>query len=360
MQRCLSLGIEQKGCKLVSETSTTSANAAAEHAAGTPAAESAPPGKTPVIETEGLTKIYEGASKTQEVVGIKDLDLTIYSGEIFGYLGPNGSGKTTTIKLLLGLIFPTAGTIRLLGKENIYSIDVRRNIGYLPEGAYYPDFLKGEEVLRFYGRLYGMGGKHLEQRIDEVLEVVGMSRARKRLIRGYSKGMRQRIGLAQAMISDPQILILDEPTTGLDPIARKEIRDILVQLRDQGKTLLISSHELLEVELISNRVGILYEGELQTIGTIDDLLTDRDVSLEVEMPTEEGVAQLKETGIETEDMVDGKATLRVPPGVSLYEALEYCKRSNVNLISVHPRRETLEELFVRVVGAAGEGKEGVQ
>ncbi len=343
----------------MTETST-SANAASEQAASSPAAEPAPPGKSPVIETEGLTKIYEGASKTQEVVGIRDLDLKVYPGEIFGYLGPNGSGKTTTIKLLLGLIFPTAGTMRLLGSENIYSIDVRRNIGYLPEGAYYPDFLKGEEVLRFYGRLYGMGRRQLETRIDEVLEVVGMGRARKRLIRGYSKGMRQRIGLAQAMISDPQILILDEPTTGLDPIARKEIRDILVQLRDQGKTLLISSHELLEVELISNRVGILYEGELQTIGTIEELLSDRDISLEVEAPTEQAVAQLKESGIMTEDIVDGKATLRVPPGVSMYEALEHCRANNVNLVSVHPRRETLEELFVRVVGAAGGEKEGVQ
>ena len=208
-----------------------------------------------VIEIEKLTKIYESAARGQDVHALKELDLTIDEGEIVGYLGPNGSGKTTTIKMLLGLIFPTSGSIRIFGKSDVDSPDVKRNIGYLPEGAYYPDFLKGEEVLRFYGRLYGMGGKELERRMDEVLELVGMTHARKRLIRGYSKGMRQRIGLGQALISDPKLMILDEPTTGLDPVARKEIRDLIVEMRTRGKTVMISSHELLEVELISDRVG---------------------------------------------------------------------------------------------------------
>ena len=315
----------------------------------------APNARTPVIETYGLTKTYE--TKTEDVHALRDLNLTVHKGEIFGYLGPNGSGKTTTIKLLLGLIFPTDGSMAIMESESIGSIHVRRNIGYLPEGAYYPDFLKGEEVLRFYGKLYGLRGKALERRIDEVLEMVGMSAARRRLVGGYSKGMRQRIGLAQAMISDPQILILDEPTTGLDPIARKEIRDVLVKLRDEGKTLLISSHELLEVEMISDRVGILYDGVLQTVGSLDELLVQRDVTLEVEVPSESAVQELSRFGIISEDMVDGKALLRVPSNVSLYEAIEQCKHNNVSLLSVRPRRETLEELFVRVVGAAEENKE---
>jgi ABC-2 type transport system ATP-binding protein len=305
-----------------------------------------------VIETRDLSKTYEAAFRGQDVHALVNLSLAIHSGEIFGYLGPNGSGKTTTIKLLLGLIFPTSGTIEILGTRNIGSAAVRRQIGYLPEGAYYPDFLKGEEVLRFYGQLYGLGGADLQRRIDQVLELVGMTKARKRLVRGYSKGMRQRIGLAQALLSDPQILILDEPTTGLDPIARKEIRDILAHLRDQGKTLLISSHELLEVELISNRVGILSEGALQTCGTLDDLLTNRDIVVHVVGAPAAALAKFRAAGIEVEDTVENKTALRVPDAISVYKALDICREENLTLQSVTPRRETLEELFVRVVGAA--------
>jgi len=309
-----------------------------------------------VIETRGLNKIYESAVRGQDVHALKDLDLTIKSGEIFGYLGPNGSGKTTTIKMLLGLIFPTSGEIEVLGSKDVTSAAIKRNIGYLPEGAYYPDFLKGEEILRFYGRLYGLGGKELERRIDEVIEQVGMTHARKRLLRGYSKGMRQRIGLAQALISDPQILILDEPTTGLDPIARKEIRDILARLRNAGKTLLISSHELLEVELISDRVGILYEGALQTIGTIQELLTDRDLVIEVTGLTDEIESTLEGRGVSVEDRIEGRGRVRVKPGMSPYDALDICKAEQLTVLSVAPRRETLEELFVRVVGGAAAEK----
>jgi len=305
-----------------------------------------------VIETKGLSKIYESPFRGQDVYALKELDLAVNSGEIFAYLGPNGSGKTTTIKMLLGLIFPTAGSIEILGKTDIASKEVRQNIGYLPEGAYYPDFLKGEEILRFYGQLYGLSGKQLETRIGEVLEEVGMTHAGKRLLRGYSKGMRQRIGLAQALISDPQILILDEPTTGLDPIARKEMRDILARLRDRGKTLMISSHELLEVELISDRAGILYQGALQNIGTIDELLTDRDLSIEVESASDDVLSTLKEKGITAEDKIGGKLILRVPNEIGAYDALALCKDQQLKLVSVAPRRETLEELFVRTVGEA--------
>lgn len=305
-----------------------------------------------VIETRQLNKIYEGARRKQDLHALKDLNLSIQAGEIFGYLGPNGSGKTTTIKMLLSLIFPTSGEIEVLGSKDISSAKVKRNIGYLPEGAYYPDFLRGEEILEYYGKLYGLAGKDLKQRVDAVMDVVGMTHARKRLLRGYSKGMRQRIGLAQALISDPQILILDEPTTGLDPIARKEIRDILANLRNQGKTLLISSHELLEVELISDRVGILFEGVLQTMGTLDELLSEREFSIEVTGATEAALTRLADKGITVEDRVGDKLKLRVAEGHTSYEALELCRAENLNLHSVAPRRETLEELFVRVVGAA--------
>lgn len=310
-----------------------------------------------VIETQELTKVYKGISKAQDVAALNKLTIQVNEGEIYGYLGPNGSGKTTTIKLLLSLIFPTAGTMKIMGNSNITSPEVRRNIGYLPEGAYYPDFLQGEEILRYYGSLYGMKGANLKKRIEEVLEIVGMTRARKRLIRGYSKGMRQRIGLAQALLSNPSILILDEPTTGLDPVARKEIRDLLIKLRDQGKSLLISSHELLEVELISDRVGILFEGVLQTSGTIDELLTSREFSIKAGDATPEAIQMAREAGLSSEDAVGGKVALRVPENMSLYQALDICKSQNMKIVSVSPRRETLEEVFVRVVGSAVKSKE---
>lgn len=306
-----------------------------------------------VIEVEQLTKTYEaGFFSGQDVHALKALDLCVHHGEIFAYLGPNGSGKTTTIKLLLGLIFPTSGTMKILGREDIDASDIKEKIGYLPEGAYYPDFLRGEEILRFYGQLYRMGGKALERRIDEVVELVGMGHARKRLLKGYSKGMRQRIGLAQALMSDPDILILDEPTTGLDPLARKEIRDILADLRDEGKTLLISSHELAEVELISDRVGILYQGVLQTVGTLDELLKDRSTTIEIESLGSEQLNELTRAGIEAEDRAGDRILLKVPTSMSVYDAIALCKTHGAEVVSMAPKRETLEELFVRIVGSA--------
>jgi ABC-2 type transport system ATP-binding protein len=254
--------------------------------------------------------------------------------------------------MLLGLIFPTSGVMKILGREDIGAPDLRRRIGYLPEGAYYPEFLKGEEILRFYGKLYGLSGRDLEDRIDQVLGTVRMDYARGRLLRGYSKGMRQRIGLAQALLSDPDILILDEPTTGLDPLARKEMRDILASLRDQGKTLLVSSHELSEVELISNRIAILYRGQLQVAGELSELLTDRDLTIEVEPISSQTQRTLQAAGIGAEDWTKGRVLLRVPATLSIYDAMQLCASNAIRIHSVAPRRETLEELFVRTVGAA--------
>jgi len=308
---------------------------------------------TPVIEAIDLCKTYEaGVFSSQSVEALKKVNFSINAGEIFGYLGPNGSGKTTTIKMLLGLIFPTSGTIKILGREDIAAHDIRMKIGFLPEGAYYPEFLKGAEILRFYGKLYGMGGRDLNARVDEVLEVVSMTHARKRLLRGYSKGMRQRIGLAQALLSNPDILILDEPTTGLDPVARKEMRDILASLRDEGKTLLISSHELNEVELISDRVAILDGGEMRVSGTLDELLKDRDLTIEVEEVGAEAKAKLSAVNIQTDDDAKERVLLRVPSTMSTYEAVDACKQAGLNVTSIAPRRETLEELFVRTVGGS--------
>lgn len=304
------------------------------------------------VKTTKLSKIYEGALRGRDVRALKALDLEINEGEIFAYLGPNGSGKTTTIKIILGLLFPTSGSLEVFGAKNIHSAAVKRNIGYLPEGAYYPEFLRGEEVIEYYGKLYGLHGRDLKRRLDEVIDLVGLAHARKRLVRSYSKGMRQRVGLAQALISDPKLLILDEPTTGLDPIARKEIRDILANLRNAGKTLLISSHELLEAEMISDRAGILYEGVLQAEGRLDELLLQRDIALEVDGLTPELVEKSEAAGLRVEDRLGERGKLRAPEGLSAYDAIRRCGELGLKLVSVAPRRETLEELFVRVIGAA--------
>jgi len=304
------------------------------------------------VKTTKLSKIYEGALRGRDVHALKALDLEINEGEIFAYLGPNGSGKTTTIKIILGLLFPTSGSLEVFGAKNIHSAAVKRNIGYLPEGAYYPEFLRGEEVIEYYGKLYGLHGRDLKRRLDEVIDLVGLAHARKRLVRSYSKGMRQRVGLAQALISDPKLLILDEPTTGLDPIARKEIRDILANLRNAGKTLLISSHELLEAEMISDRAGILYEGVLQAEGRLDELLLQRDIALEVDGLTPELVEKSEAAGLRVEDRLGERGKLRAPEGLSAYDAIRRCGELGLKLVSVAPRREPREELFVRVIGAA--------
>ncbi|MDR1141513.1 MAG: ABC transporter ATP-binding protein, partial [Planctomycetaceae bacterium] len=192
-------------------------------------------------------------------------------GEVFGLLGPNGSGKTTTIKLLLGLLFPTSGDIFVLGKS---ATDVAKNekIGYLPEESYLYRFLNAEETLDFYGRLFNMSGAVRRQRIAQLISMVGLESARKRQLREYSKGMSRRIGLAQALINDPDLILLDEPTSGLDPIGTRNMKDLILDLKRQGKTVIMSSHLLADVQDVCDRIGILYQGELKELGRVEDLL----------------------------------------------------------------------------------------
>jgi len=230
----------------------------------------------PVV-TQGLTKVYKDFWGRQKVHALVGLDLTLEKGEIFGLLGPNGSGKSTTIKLLLGLIFPTAGRARVLGLPP-GSSTVNQRLGYLPEESYLHRFLTGEETVDFYGRLFGLPRRRRRARTDELLEMVGLDRrARARQLREYSKGMSRRIGLAQALVNDPELLLLDEPTTGLDPIGTREMKDLILRLRDEGKTILLSSHLLADVRDVCDRIGILARGELRELGRVRDLLTVRDV-----------------------------------------------------------------------------------
>ncbi|MFN3407410.1 MAG: ABC transporter ATP-binding protein [Limisphaerales bacterium] len=227
------------------------------------------------LRVEYTTRELGGATK----VAVKDLSLEVHAGEVFGFLGPNGAGKTSTMNVLLGFTQPTAGRVCLFG-VNVAETIARQRLGYLPELTYYYKFLTAEELLRFYARIFGIPKAEREKRIDEVIQLVELEHARKRLIKTYSKGMQQRVGLAQALINNPDLLILDEPTSGLDPLGRMKVRNIIQRLKNEGKTVFFSSHELGEVETVCDRVAILHQGELKVLGRVDDLAREHKCSLE--------------------------------------------------------------------------------
>jgi ABC-2 type transport system ATP-binding protein len=226
-----------------------------------------------VVETRNLTKVYRDFWGRRKKTALNALDLQIRRGEIFGLLGPNGSGKTTTIKLLLGLLFPTSGDAFVFGQPGV---DVRKNerIGYLPEESYLYRFLNAEETLDFYGRLFDIPAAVREKRAAELIKVVGLENDKKRTLREYSKGMRQRIGLAQALINDPELVILDEPTSGLDPLGTIWMKELIRDLRSKGKTVLMCSHRLDDVQDVCDRIAILYNGDLVEYGEVQKLVED--------------------------------------------------------------------------------------
>ena len=230
----------------------------------------------PVVQVRRLTKVYRDFWGRVKVRAVEDLTFNVRPGEIFGLLGPNGSGKTTTIKLLLGLLFPTSGEAIVLDRP---ATDVHKNerIGFLPEETYLYKFLNAEETLHFYGRLFKLSTGERTLRVEQLIRMVDLEKARKRPLREYSKGMSRRIGLAQALINDPDLLILDEPTTGLDPIGAGEMKDLFLRLKRQGKTILLSSHLLKDVQDVCDRVAILNAGRLQVLGAVSDLLAVPDV-----------------------------------------------------------------------------------
>jgi ABC-2 type transport system ATP-binding protein len=234
------------------------------------------------VETVGLTKRYPLTWKRKVLVALDHLDLKIKAGEVFGLLGPNGSGKSTTMKLLLGLIRPSGGEARVFG-EPPGSLEALRRVGFLPENPYFYAFLNGDETLRFYGKLTGMSGAKLEQRIEELIELVGLQNGRERPLRSYSKGMLQRIGLAQAMMHDPDLLFLDEPTAGVDQLGSAQIRDLILKLKQMRKTVIFSSHLLEQVEEVSDRVAIFSLGKKVLEGSLHELLTENE-GFELHLP----------------------------------------------------------------------------
>jgi ABC-2 type transport system ATP-binding protein len=239
-------------------------------------AESKRPHSEPIIRVEDLRVEYGGSPPK---VAVNGLSLSVQPGEVFGFLGPNGAGKTTTMNVLLGFVTATRGTAYLFGVD-VRNPIARQRIGYLPELTYYYKFLSAEELLRFYARIFGIPKANVDARIDQVLKLVELDSARKRLIKTYSKGMQQRAGLAQALINDPDLLILDEPTSGLDPVGRMKVREIIQRLKNEGKTVFFSSHELGEVETVCDRVSILHQGSLKVEGRVSELVRKYQGNLE--------------------------------------------------------------------------------
>src|SRR5882757_613093 len=226
----------------------------------------------PAVAVHGLTKIFPvPLHPARGIVAVKDLNLRIEPGEVFGLLGPNGSGKSTTLKIILGLVSPTHGRTEIFGRDSRL-VESREAVGFLPENPYFYKYLSGEETLRFFGRLCGLGGARLKEQINELIELVGLTRARKRRLGTYSKGMLQRIGLAQALIHNPRLVILDEPTAGVDPAGSREIRDLILDLKRHGITVLLSSHLLAQAQEICDRVGILADGVLVREGHLQELI----------------------------------------------------------------------------------------
>lgn len=233
-----------------------------------------PPGER-VVYSRDLSKTFRKPFRFRETKAVQKLDLDIYKNEIFGLLGPNGSGKTTTMKLLLGLLFPDEGEARVLNRDP-RNVATKERIGFLPEESYLYDFLTGKETLQFFGRLFGLSREHREERVDELLREVGLWEDRNRKLSEYSKGMRRRIGFAQAIINDPEVIVLDEPTVGLDPIIARQLKDLILDLKQQGKCVIVSSHVLADVEDVCDRVAILHEGIKRKEGAVEDLLQIKD------------------------------------------------------------------------------------
>lgn len=274
-----------------------------------------------VIETRNLTKIYRDFWGRQKVRALKALDLEVRRGEVFGLLGPNGSGKSTTIKLLLGLLFPTRGQALVFG-DDAAEVEKNERIGYLPEESYLYKFLNAEETLDFYGRLFNMPAATRRERVAELIRTVGLEGAKRRQLKEYSKGMTRRIGLAQALINDPELILLDEPTSGLDPIGTRAMKDLIIDLRQRGKTVVMCSHLLADVQDVCDRIAILHQGELKELGRVESLLRVQDVT------------QFRAAGLSKEAEEEIKAVIA---------------RHEGELLSMDNPTSTLEELFLRIV-----------
>ncbi len=305
------------------------------------------------IDVRDLQKIYRTPFARRKVEALRGVSFEVQRGHIFGFVGPNGAGKTTTIRTLMGLIRPTGGSASILG-EKIPSRAARYKVGFLPESPYFYDYLTVAELLDLAGRLFGVPSALRKQRADELIARVGLDRARNQSLKKYSKGMLQRAGLAQALMNDPELVVLDEPMSGLDPIGRKEVRELILSLRDQGKTVFFSTHILSDVEAITDRVAIIARGKLQAHGTPSELVKQTILGTDVmiRLPAEADVAGLTE-GADRVRRMGEELSLTLTSDADVDAWISRAHAAGAKVVQIAPRHETLEDLFLRRVEEAG-------
>jgi ABC-2 type transport system ATP-binding protein len=309
---------------------------------------------TPAIEIEGLTKDYPlGFWRKRMRRSLDNLTLQVQEGEAFGFLGPNGAGKTTTLKLLMSLIFPTAGTARVRGRS-IDDVRMHREIGYLPEQPYFYDYLTARELLDYYARFFGYSAAERQERITRFLGRVGLADAANVQLRKFSKGMLQRVGIAQAIVHDPQVIFLDEPMSGLDPIGRREVRDIILDLKRQGRTVFFSTHILSDAEMLCDRVGVLLGGKLQGVGAPGEIVSMDVYGMEIFFEMRDG--RLLPGPLAGDATKIGERFRLEVPQAQLYVTLEQLRSCEARILSVTPLRPTLEDYFLKLVARDKAGR----
>jgi ABC-2 type transport system ATP-binding protein len=302
----------------------------------------------PAIEIQSLTKDYAvGFWRKKLRRSLDALSLEVHEGEAFGFLGPNGAGKTTTLKLLMGIVFPTSGTARIRGRS-IEDVAMHREIGYLPEQPYFYDYLTARELLDYFARFYGYRAAERHERVEKFLDLVGLSAAGNVQLRKFSKGMMQRVGIAQAILHDPQVVFLDEPMSGLDPVGRREVRDIILDLKRQGRTVFFSTHILTDAEMLCDRVAVLVGGKLQGVGAPNEIVSVEVYGMEILFELKAGTAVPPGLG---EKLTNTGNRYRVEVAeAGLYGALEILKSASAKILSVTPLRSSLEDYFFKLVG----------
>jgi len=314
----------------------------------------------PAIDIEELTKDYKvGFWRPRPYRALDRLTLQVQPGEVFGFLGPNGAGKTTTLKLLMQLVFPTAGRASILGRP-VGDLAVRQRIGYLPENPYFYDNLTAEELLEYFASLFGYTAADCKARASRLLDEVGLGAERRMQLRKYSKGMVQRVGIAQSLLNDPEVLFLDEPMSGLDPLGRRDIRELILRLRERGTTIFFSSHILSDAETLCSRVAIVAGGRLATVGKLRDMSGFEARGWEVVMadvaPALRGTLASK--GVKATAVADGRYAFDLPKDASVEAFISEMHGGGARLVSVAPVHTTLEEIFVQQVNKAGSAREG--
>ncbi|RMH43965.1 MAG: ABC transporter ATP-binding protein [Deltaproteobacteria bacterium] len=302
-----------------------------------------------VIDVADLQVTYVTGLRRKRVRAVRDCSFQVRRGEVFGFLGPNGAGKTTTIRVLMGLVRATAGRCRVFG-QSIEERDARRRIGFLPEAPYFYDYLTAEELCDLAGRLFGLPRAARRARARELLDLVGLAHARGRPMKKFSKGMLQRAGIAQALINDPEVVVFDEPMSGLDPIGRKEVRDIILGLRDQGKTVFFSTHILPDVELICDRVAIIVQGAVRAVGALSEIVAEQAIGVEIAFRVTDAFGDDQFERLcqraPSARRVDRNVAVSLSADADVDEFLAFARDLGLSVVSVTPKHETLEDVFL--------------